>query len=147
MTDIAASPALARQLHKATPFWHVDAALALTSEPRAGLSELLSQLSSLVLLGDDWDGEGSEAVVPSSVRRAYDFVSSLTVDWLPWVAPTTDGGVRVEWDARAASLMIDFLPDGHDEVHFRAGSQSASLRDMEIPDDLGPMFEAVRRSR
>jgi len=149
MTDLA-EPALAPAIRRATPYWFRDAPTALTRAPqrRSELHELLQQVSSLITLTQGWDDEGAAAVEASAVRRAYDFLSHLSVDWLPWVAPTTDGGVRVEWDADESFLMIQFEPDDHAEVHFRLGTGPAtSMRDGEIPDDLGPVFEVVRRAR
>jgi len=105
-------------------------------------------VSALITLTQGWDDEGAEAIQASAVRGAYNFLSQLSVDWLPWVAPTTDGGVRIEWDADETFLMIQFQPDDHAEIHFRVGSGPAiTMRDSEIPDDLGPVFEAVRRVR
>lgn len=155
MTDLA-EPALAPPVRRTTPYYVRHAPTAFTSPPvdrgrgerEAHLDLLLQRVSSFVTLERGWDEEGGEPIDASAVQRAYSFLSRLSVTWLPWVAPTTDGGVRVEWEANESFLMIQFEPEGHAEVNFRLnGGEPATLCDSEIPDDLGRLYEEVRRAR
>lgn len=107
--------------------------------------DLMADIASMVLLSHDWDGEGALPTQSSAVERAAGFVSELRVPWLPTASPTTDGGVRIEWDGTTAFLLLDFLPDGLEMV-YQEGSQDSPTQVLvndEIPSDLRPFFAKV----
>lgn len=136
-----------------------EAASALTGLP-TGLAdvrsaEVIHKIGALIdrvarfrSLPDDWDDEGSSAPDVSAITRAMQFLASFEDDWLPWVAPTTDGGVRVEWDGQDAFLMVNFEPAGLATVAVRLpGQESKIMHNEAIPDDLSWYYARVRGSR
>jgi hypothetical protein len=113
-----------------------------------GLLDLVADVEAFVFLAPNWDGEEAPRIDGSAIRRAVDFLGQLEVPWLPWVAPTSEGGVRVEWDARRAFLSIDFLPAGSAQVIFQGElDQTEVWVDDEIPGDLSTYFAEVLRLR
>jgi hypothetical protein len=83
-----------------------------------GLNEWQTQaqkgLFRLKRLGKNWDGEGS--LPPSTL--AIDSTSELLVSIpfedlpVPFVSPTSVGGVQLEWAQNGRELEIEILPDG-----------------------------------
>ena len=110
--------------------------------------QLVAQVEELALLPPDWDGRFSSRVDPGAIERARWFVEHLRVPWLPLVGATSVGGVRIEWDARVSSLMIDFEPDGDTQVLFMAREGDPQVwRNAEIPDQLVEFFNEVYKAR
>lgn len=112
------------------------------------LLELIGEVDTLALLEPDWDGDYSPAIAPDAVRRARWFLEHLRVPWLPLVGATTVGGVRIEWDAGEAFLIIDFEPHHDTQVMFGARDRDISVwRNEDIPSELGFCFAEVNRAR
>lgn len=112
------------------------------------LLDLLAEVDALALLEPNWDGDYSPSVVPDAIRRARWFLEHLQVPWLPLVGATTVGGVRIEWDAGPAFLIIDFEPDGEAQVMFGAPDREIQVwRNQDIPSELAFCYAEVNRVR
>lgn len=58
------------------------------------------RLEHLATLRDGWlDGDG-KAIGPGAIARADDLLRMLSEPWMPYVYPTPDGGVQIEFDRR-----------------------------------------------
>jgi len=117
---------------------------------RSAFLELVAKIESYRLLAEDWDGELSPSIDEAATRRALEFIGQLRdMDWLPWVAPTTDGGVRIEWDAGMAFVSVEFISARDVEVMFRPDqvSQTEFWTNEEIPEDLAPLVRRVHQAR
>lgn len=125
----------------------VGLATALSAETVRSIAVLIDRVAKYKVLADDWDGDGSPPPEDSAIIRAMQFLAAFEDDWMPWVAPTTDGGVRVEWDGRDAFLMINFEAADHATVAVRLpGQESRVMQDDAIPDDLSWYYARVRES-
>lgn len=112
------------------------------------MHELIAAAESLALLDRDWDGEHSPRIEPNAIHRARWFLENLTVPWLPVVSANRVGGVRVEWDADTAYLIIDFEGSGDVQVLYGApDSEPVVWRNDEIPEELEICFAEVNRVR
>lgn len=112
------------------------------------LADLIAEVDALALLEPNWDGDLSPAIAPDAIRRARWFLEHLQVPWLPLVGATTVGGVRIEWDAGEAFLIIDFEPSHDTQVMFGARGREISVwRNEDIPSELGFCFAEVNRAR
>ena len=71
-------------------------------------------------LAPGWDGEGSEAVIPSTLKFAKEFVESLPRKYrTPEIAPEPDGHVNLEWyRGKRRLLSVSVNPDGR--LHWAA---------------------------
>lgn len=128
-----------------TPYVFAD---DLRTRTRKELVDLLDELENLALLGANWDGDYSPRIDRGAVDRAKWFVENLQVPWLPLVGATTVGGVRVEWDADEAFLIIDFEPAGEGQVMFRARGRDVDVwRNEQIPGGLEYCYAEVSRVR
>jgi len=115
---------------------------------RKDLIDVVAQIESLALLGPNWDDDFSPAVDGVAIERAKWFTENLAVPWLPLVGATTVGGVRVEWDAENAFLIIDFEPHGETQVMFRPIEGDVQVwRNEEIPGGLEYCYAEVNRAR
>lgn len=112
------------------------------------LLDLVAEVEALALLEADWDGEFSPRVEADAISRARWFLEHLQVPWLPLVGANTLGGVRIEWDAGAAYLIIDFEPGGQAQVLFGAPGREVQVwRNDEIPGGLAFYYADVNRAR
>lgn len=112
------------------------------------LLDLIAEVDALALLGANWDGDYSPPVAPDAIHRARWFLEHLRVPWLPLVGATVLGGVRIEWDADAAFLIIDFAPHGEAQVMFGAPDDEIQVwRNEDIPSELGFCYAEVNRAR
>jgi hypothetical protein len=83
-------------------------------------SEALSQLSELAdeCAGEDWDGNGAEAIEWLALDRAGQFVRALPAGVpLPDFAPEPDGSISLDW-IQSRSRMFSVSVDGGNRVAF-----------------------------
>lgn len=68
------------------------------------------KIDSLSRLPTGWDGYGSPALGRSACETALLFLRSLSVHWLPepWIGPTADGGIQVEWNLPLRAIELIF---------------------------------------
>lgn len=68
----------------------------------------------------DWEGEGSEAVAPDTLKLAKWFVESLPRKYqTPEITPEPDGHVNLEWyNGKHRLLSVSVNPDGR--LHWAA---------------------------
>ncbi len=77
-------------------------------------TETLKGLIRLKKLSENWDGESSLPPSPIALNCASELVLSVPFEDLhiPFVSPTSMGGVQLEWTQNGRELEIEFLPDG-----------------------------------
>lgn len=110
--------------------------------------DVVAEVDALALLEPNWDGDYSPRISPDAIARARWFLEHVRVPWLPLVGATTVGGVRVEWDAGEAFLIIDFEPAGEAQVMFGVpGREIQVWRNEEIPGGLEFYYAEVNRAR
>ncbi len=127
-----------------TPYLYKTDDPALPKE----LLDLIAEVDALALLELNWDGDYSPPVAPDVIRRARWFLEHLRVPWLPLVGATTVGGVRIEWDAGEAFLIIDFEPSREAQVMFGAPHREIQVwRNEDIPSELEFCYAEVNRAR
>ncbi|MCA1707004.1 MAG: hypothetical protein LC808_28565 [Actinobacteria bacterium] len=84
------------------------------------LRDAEERMRHLEKLGDDWDSYGSARVDPRLRKAVARFLSAPL--WAstprPWIVPTSQGGLAVEWRGRRATLALEFDPRGSVEVYF-----------------------------
>ena len=95
---------------------------ALLAEPdvrsAARLTEVLSQLSQLQELDDDWDMDGAhridqEAIGLASrlVRQVEEMAQRVDMPWQsPEIGPVPDGSVALTWEGDARQTLMVFRP-------------------------------------
>ena len=90
------------------------------------------------MLSPGWDDEDGPSIDRSAIHQASKFATGLSVPWLPTASPTLDGGVRIEWDAGTAFLIIDFVDEHSREVYFRGSEKDevSAWIDDEVPQSL-----------
>ena len=77
----------------------------------------LSQLAKFLSLGDDWDGYGAKATHESAVKRAVAVLNAVCpAGPEPWVVPTSDGGMQIEWASNGLEIEIEVLPAGPAQI-------------------------------
>ena len=77
----------------------------------------LDQLAKFLSLGDDWDGYGAQATHESAVKRAVAVLDAVCPEGPePWVVPTSDGGVQLEWASSGLEIEIEILPTGPAQI-------------------------------
>lgn len=79
-------------------------------------SSLRKRIEELSKLPADWDGEGALPVRRDILAKATHFIKYIQTEAQrfiePFVAPTFDGFVQVEWCSEHRSLEVEFSPDG-----------------------------------
>lgn len=74
--------------------------------------ELIQRIINLLSLKDGWDGKGSKAINPAVIADAVDLIrrlSSRTDYKEPFIAPTFEGFVQIEWSSR--NRLLDYEAD------------------------------------
>lgn len=114
----------------------------------SALLDLIADVEALALLDSNWDNEHAPRIEAEAIARARWFLENLQVPWLPLVGANTLGGVRVEWDAGAAYLIIDFEPGGEAQILYGAPDGEVQVwRNDEIPGGLEFCYAEVDRAR
>ena len=110
-----------------------SAIIAASERSQALFGQKATLLSALTLMADecgesDWNGEGAQAIEPTVIRRASEFIRAMPEGVpLPEIAPAPDGSIILDWalsKRRVFSLSIgetDCLAyvwlDGTDKGH------------------------------
>lgn len=77
-------------------------------------TQALKGLFRVKRLCENWDGEGSLPPGTLAVESASELLVSLPFEDLPvpFVSPTSIGGVQFEWAQNGRELEVEILPDG-----------------------------------
>lgn len=77
-------------------------------------TQALKGLFRLKRLPENWDGEGSLPPNTLAIDSAFELLVSLPFEDLPvpFVSPTSIGGVQFEWAQNGRELEVEILPDG-----------------------------------
>lgn len=102
------------------------------------MTDIDRQLRDLSLLKDGWHDEEPDSKAPTDkaievTRAALPTLGAIRgFDWPqpPYLYPTLDGGVRVEWDPEEWSVELTFSADGQTVV------MNASARGRMLPPRL-----------
>ena len=112
----------------------------------------LSQLAKFLSLGHDWDGYGAKATHESAVKRAVAVLNTVCpAGPEPWVVPTSDGGVQIEWASNGLEIEIEISPTGPAQILIvePSGEESempAFSNSTEIWEQLHDRIAAMGRS-
>lgn len=113
--------------------------LATTAKlsPQEWMQDVRVQIKELLLLDDAWDGSAAAPISGAAVEAAIRFVT-VSVDEVaglqrPYVSPTANGGVNLEWHGADAHFDVTF----EDDVWVYASSPSVDWEGSvtEIPTD------------
>ena len=82
--------------------------------------ELLRQIRGFSCLESGWDSYGGQPIDPRVIESAIRLVSRLSPHEFqpPSAAPTSAGGIQLEWDLGRRSLDIHMLPTGDLDLLF-----------------------------
>jgi hypothetical protein len=108
----------------------------------------MAKIRDLSLLRRDWNGHGAAPLSPESRRAAEDFLAAVWSEFGPSVAeptvvaPTSDGGVAVEWivndGRRVKAVEVVFLARGNEfSVRDRERRQLEDPRQVASPPSQG----------
>lgn len=106
--------------------------LMMSEAPSTWFHDLLTRISELGDLEENWDSYGARPVRPECAVMAVRFLLSY-VDRdtpAPSVVPTNRGGIQLEWHRAGADLEIQIESPGRMEVFFedeRAGQEEFTL--------------------
>ena len=120
--------------------------LTVSSELRARpwFDEIFTRFRTLLELGENWNGYGEKAVHGNAVKRALNVLEAIGTEGPgPWVVPTFEGGLQLEWIGNKYEIEVDIPPEGsasvlivdpnNTETEHSVGSQSeiwATLREL-----------------
>ncbi len=120
--------------------------LTVLSELRARpwFGETFTRFQTLLKLGENWNGYGEKAVHENAVKRALNVLEAIGTEGpAPWVVPTFEGGLQLEWTGNDYEIEVDIPPEGsasvlivgpnNTETEHSVGSQSevwATLREL-----------------
>ena len=75
-------------------------------------SPIQEKIDELVLLGEDWDSEGAEAIPDEVAKRAGGIAESVSdIAGDPFIAPAPDGSVFLEWEFPSKASIAIFVED------------------------------------
>jgi hypothetical protein len=88
------------------------------------LDQVTKQLTAILALEANWDGDGALAPDPEIIERANRFAGVLESHGVtrPQVVPTRAGGVQFEWNPPGGYCELVFLPDR--EMHLFADNDA-----------------------
>lgn len=107
-----------------------------------------TKLQFLESLKDDWDGYGSKAISPAAllkVRQLLDTHPTTT----PFIAPTHDGELMLDWSSDHRELEIETTPDGWSVSGYlksRAGRDNQFVGEERKIEGLAPYMDWFSRT-
>jgi hypothetical protein len=69
----------------------------------------IEAIVSKLLLAPDWDSYGASEVSPEAVEQAIKLLLNTVCEdtTVPWVVPTSSGGIQLEWHTDEADLEVE----------------------------------------
>jgi len=119
--------------------------LASGQVARLGVSPWLDEarrtLAKLAVLSDNWDGQGSPAILGNAIGLAFMILTEIESYDLPTahIGPIPGGGLGIEWRYGNRDLTLEILPDG--SLEFLKAEKTSSgfdlnqMVDGQIPSD------------
>jgi hypothetical protein len=123
-----------------------EGAILFSEVPPPQLHDVLSKISELGGLEEDWDSYGARPVQRERAVTAVRFLLSL-VDRdtpMPTIVPTNRGGIQLEWHRTGADLEIQIEAPGRMEVFFE-DEQADHPTELTLTSDLEPLVPLLAR--
>jgi hypothetical protein len=81
---------------------------------------VLEGFANLVMLPDNWDGEGASRIDRPTINRALAAIEQLLPNDAPApsIVPLADSGLQIEWHRNERDLEIEFTPGGRVKFYF-----------------------------
>ena len=77
----------------------------------------VGRLEGFLSLKEDWNGYGEQPIHESAVKRAVAVLDDVCpMGPEPWVVPTSDGGVQIEWAAGGFEIEVEVPPTGPAQI-------------------------------
>ena len=110
------------------------------------LASTLTTMGELLKLDDYWDTYGAPKIDPGCVLAVLDFLFAAMQDDTPspHVAPTSEGGVQIEWHTGMIDLEIEFFPNEEVACFYDTGDMSESFEDEDVTN-LAALHPLVRK--
>jgi hypothetical protein len=98
---------------------------------------IMSAKQKLLLLEDNWDGEGSKKIDTDAFARAEELLNMLSETFLekyqmpikiPDIIPGTNGEVEIRWETEFFTLSIDIYGDQRNAVYFGMDSRGNRIK-------------------
>src|SRR5207244_13379829 len=105
------------------PSQWVEVISLFDASERPWLLSAADDVLKLATLPDNWDGEGSPRVQPSTLTKAVELLCKLgtAVEPMSHVSPVPGGGLQLEWFLPDRYLEVEVFPDGSAEYLTRRG--------------------------
>jgi hypothetical protein len=116
--------------------------IALTSPP--WIRSVTNRVDYLLALGDNWDGNGSQALDFECAMEVINFLLSAAAHETPepYLVPTSSRGVQVEWHIAGIDLEITFEPT-NSATYFYLGTDDVE-REGEVAQDNSLVASLIR---
>lgn len=88
---------------------------------------ILVDLWRLLQLQPNWDSYGARTIRLSCAARALFVYLSLRAASCPWVVPTNDGGIQLEWHQNGEDLEIEIRPNRVPGLYFWNGREDDEI--------------------
>lgn len=77
------------------------------------LAAVEKRVADLLALEEDWDSYGADPPSPATAARALAWLGTLPPETAaPWLVPTVNGGVAVEWHEGGWDVELEFESTG-----------------------------------
>lgn len=95
----------------------ITIAVSKTLQSQPWFRPTLGQLAEYLRLGDNWDGYGARPIHDSAVKRAVAVLDAVCpAGPEPWIVPTPEGGLQIEWASDGLEIEIEILASGPAQV-------------------------------
>jgi hypothetical protein len=89
------------------------------------LMAMVDEINVAALLPQDWDSYGGARLIVKAAVRAIELLDRLDFTGpSPWVSPSPDGGLHVEWDRGSLSVQLDVDEAGDVDVLVEEGDST-----------------------
>lgn len=108
------------------------------------LMAMVDEVNRAAQLPQGWDSYGSPRLNVKAAVRAIELLERLSFSGpSPWISPTSDGGLHLEWDRGALSVKLDMDESGDVEVLVEEGDICAEWTSNAFGD--GQLHEVLQR--
>lgn len=122
-----------------------DRQLLLTiGRPEAGwLYPVLARIQELDRLREDWDSYGGRPISGAVLEQTLRVLAATMEDDTPtpWIVPTSDGGVQLEWHDEPRSFEVSIASNLAVSAYFTDGAADEEV----VEEDLPPSRASVLR--
>ena len=93
------------------PGFHLTVSSELFARP--WFDDTFARFQELLELDENWNGYGEKPVHRTAVKRALDVLEAVGTDGpAPWVVPTFEGGLQLEWTCNDHEIEVEIPPEG-----------------------------------